>query len=178
MLLKPLDVVVSVKAAVLSEPRWTIAQMAEHLGMDGAQVFRAARNAATAQLLIADPSASRRAYSPNRSTLLELLIHGIKYMVVPARGPMTRGMPTAHAAPVMAERIAQGPDPVPVWPTPDGSIRGESFEPLHRCVPVASARDDRFYAAMALVDAIRAGRARERTLATKLLREVIGAEHK
>ena len=178
VLLKPLDVVVSVKAAVLAKPRWTIAQMAEYLGMDGAQVFRAARNAATAQLLITDPSASRSAYAPNRTAVLELLIHGIKYMMVPTRGRVTRGMPTAHAAPVMATRIAQSTDPAPVWPTPDGRARGESFEPLHRCVPIASARDDRFYDAMALVDAIRGGRARERALATKLLREVIGAERK
>ena len=178
MQLKPLDVVVSVKAAVLPEPRWTIAQMAEHLGMDNAQVFRAARSAATAKLLIADPSASRGGYLPNRVALLELLIHGVRYMMVPARGRLTRGMPTAYAAPILAGRIAQGTDPVPVWPTPDGSVRGESFEPLHRCVPIASARDPRFYDVMALVDAIRDGRARDRAIATKLLREVLDAKRK
>lgn len=176
MLLKPLDVVVSVKAAVLPEPRWTIAEMVEHLGMDNAQVYRAAKNAAKAGLLIADPSA-KGVQTPNRAALLELLIHGVKYTMVPARGRLTRGMPTAHAAPVLADRIAADDEPVPVWPTPDGTVRGESFEPLHRCVPVAAARDPRFYAAMALVDAIRDGRARERKLAAKLLPEVIGAEH-
>lgn len=178
LLLKPLDVVVSVKAAVLENPRWTIAQMASYLGMDNAQVFRAARNAATAQLLIADRSASKSPYRPHRAAILELLVHGLKYMMVPARGQLTRGIPTAHAAPAMTGRIAAGSEPVPVWPTPDGKVRGESFEPLHRCVPVAAARDPRFYDAMALIDAIRGGRARERTIATKILQEVVGAERK
>jgi hypothetical protein len=178
VLLRPLDVVVSVMAAVLEEPRWTIAQMGGFLGMDNAQVFRAARNAAAAQLLISDRSASKTPYRPHRAALLELLVHGLKYTMVPARGQLTRGMPTAHAAPAMAGRIAPGSEPVPVWPTPDGNVRGESFEPLHRCVPGAAGRHSRFYDVMALVDAIRSGRARERTIAAKLLHEVFRAERK
>jgi hypothetical protein len=174
VLLKPLDVVVSVKAAVMEGP-WTIAQMAASLGMDNAQVFRAAKNAAAAQLLIADPKATKAAYRPHRAALLELLVHGIKYMAVPARGSLTRGMPTAHGAPPMAGRISADAEAIPVWPTPEGRIRGESFSPLHRCVPGAAARDPRFYQAMALVDAIRGGRARERTMGAALLEEVIGA---
>lgn len=177
VLLKPLDVVISVKAAILDQP-WTIAQMATYLGMDNAQVFRAAKNATAAQLLIADPSASKAPYRPHRASLLELLVHGLKYMMVPTRGPLTRGMPTAHAAPPMAQSIAAGSEPVPVWPTPDGRTRGEAFEPLHRCVPGAAARDPRFYEAMALVDAIRGGRARERAMGASLLEKVIRGDRK
>ena len=36
-----------------------------------------------------------------------------------------------------------------------------SLEPIHRWVPIAAARDRRFYDAMALVDAIRSGRDHE-----------------
>lgn len=178
MLLKPLDVVVSVKAAVLEVPRWTIAQMAQYLGMDTAQVFRAARGATAARLLVADPTATRAAYLPNRAALLELLVHGLKYMAVPDRGRLTRGIPTGHAAPILSDRLVAGDEPPPVWPHPNGKVRGESFEPLHRCVPAASLSDDRFYAAMALVDAIRGGRARDRALASKLLEGVLSAKRK
>ncbi len=178
VLLKPLDVVVSVKAAVMDEPRWTIAQMAEHLGIADSQVFRAARSAATAGLLVPDAGASRGGYAPNRSALLELLIHGLKYMAVPGRGRITRGVPTAHAAPILVGRMAAGDEPPPVWPHATGKVRGESFEPLHRCVPGAALRDDRFYAAMALVDAIRGGRARDRAIATKLIDEVLSGKRK
>jgi hypothetical protein len=175
VLLKPLDVVVSVKAAVLGAPGWTMAQMAEHLGVVPAQVFRAARQAASAKLLFGEQAKGRIQYQPNRAALLELLIHGIKYTVVPARGGITRGIPTAHAAPIMEGRVVSGTDPVPVWPFADGTVRGESFEPLHPCVPFAARTDERFYAAMALVDAIRGGRARERAIAAELLPEVLGA---
>lgn len=179
MLLKPLDVVVAVKAAVREEPHWTIAQLANELGMDKAQVFRAARQAATSRLLLADRSGPNPVYAPHRAALLELLIHGVKYMAIPARGRIVRGVPTAHAAPILAKELARRDDDViPVWPTPDGSVRGESFEPLHRCVPGAAALDPRFYDAMALVDAIRDGRARERNIAAKKLKEVIGARRK
>lgn len=178
VLLKPLDVVVSIKAAVLEEPRWTIAQMSRYLGMDSAQIFRATRGATAARLLVANPAATRAGYLPNRAALLELLVHGLKYMAVPARGRLTRGVPTAHAAPILDHRLIAGDEPPPVWPHPAGTVRGESFEPLHRCVPAASLSDGRFYAAMALVDAIRGGRARDRALASKLLEEVIGAKRK
>ena len=87
MLLRPLDVVVSVKAAVLApEPRWTVAQMARELGMDVAQVFRAVKQAASARLLLADNSGANPTYAPHRAAILELLVHGVKYMMVPARG--------------------------------------------------------------------------------------------
>ncbi len=175
MLLKPLDLVVSVMAAVVDEPGWTHAAMAQHLGMDGAQVFRAVRQAAGLGLLLAEPRNGRVIYRAHQAALAEFLIHGVKYYAVPSRGRITRGIPTAHAAPVLASKIRAGDEPVPVWPDPDGSVRGESFEPLHRCVPGAARRHDRFYDVMALVDAIRGGRARERALATKLLPGVLHA---
>jgi len=176
VLLKPLDVVVSVKAAVLGSSGWTMASMATALGLDTAQVFRATRNAAAARLLVAEPGKGRVEYRAHRAALIELLVHGIKYMMVPVRGGMTRGLATAHAAPVMTKHIVAGTDPSPVWPTPEGTVRGEAFEPLHRCVPIAARADERFYAAMALVDAIRGGRARDRALAIKLLPEVLRAD--
>lgn len=176
VLLKPLDVAVSVMAAVLREPGWTNAVMAEHLGMDGAQVYRAVRQATHAGLLLADPHRSRTLYRPHHAALLEFLIHGVKYFAVPARGRLTRGMPTAHAAPVLASSFRAADEPMPVWPDPAGKDRGESFEPLHRCVPAAARRHERFYAAMALVDAIRGGRARERKIASGLLPKVLRAD--
>lgn len=177
-MLKPLEIVVAVKAAVLREPRWTIAEMAEQLGVSGAQIFRAARGAATAGILLADANAVRAGYRPNRTALTELLIHGLKYLAVPTRGRLTRGIPTAHAAPALAGHLVVGDEPPPVWPHAQGTVRGESFEPLHRCVPGAALEDDRFYAAMALADAIRGGRARDRAIATKLLEEVIRGKHR
>jgi hypothetical protein len=48
-------------------------------------------------------------------------------------------------------------------------VRGYSFTPLHKNVPQAALEDKRLYELLALVDALRDGRARERELAVKEL---------
>ncbi|MEW8200748.1 MAG: hypothetical protein AB2697_14560 [Candidatus Thiodiazotropha endolucinida] len=106
---------------------------------------------------------------PNLRNLEEFLIHGIRYAFVPDRGEMTRGMPTAHAAPPLSEKIVPDQEPPPVWPDPQGEIRGMIFSPLYRSAPEASRNDPALYDLLALVDAIRGGKARERNIAVKEL---------
>jgi len=48
----------------------------------------------------------------------------------------------------------------PVWPWPDGDTRGIALEPLDKTAPIAALRDPVLYEFLALVDAIRDGRAR------------------
>jgi len=48
-------------------------------------------------------------------------------------------------------------------------VRGEEFEPLYPSVPQAAARDSRLYELLALMDAVRDGRARKHNLAAKEL---------
>ncbi len=86
-----------------------------------------------------------------------------------------RGMPTAHAAPPLNGLIQQGSEPPPVWPTPNGTIRGTEFSPLYKNLPEAARRDPKLYELLALVDAIRDGRAREREIAIRELNARIDA---
>jgi hypothetical protein len=65
--------------------------------------------------------------------------------------------------------IVQSPEPPPVWPYAKGSVRGISFLPLHRSVPEAAMKDPKLYEMLALLDAIRDGRAREREIAVREL---------
>ena len=58
-------------------------------------------------------------------------------------------------------------------PYPEGQHRGVSLEPLYKTAPAAALRDPGFYEMLALIDAIREGRARERKLAEKALIERI-----
>jgi hypothetical protein len=81
------------------------------------------------------------------------------------------GGPTSYAAPPLAKLIAQAGDLPPVWPYPDGTVRSYSFVPLHKNEPRAALEDERLYEFLALVDALRNGRARERKLATQELAE-------
>jgi predicted nucleotidyltransferase len=103
----------------------------------------------------------------NYLALREFLIHGVRYAYPPKRGGLTRGMPTGYAASPLDKVIAPSSDPPPVWPYAEGAVRGLSLEPLYPSVPAAAARDPKLYELLALVDAMRDGRARERNFAVK-----------
>ncbi|MCP4186263.1 MAG: hypothetical protein GY763_01540, partial [Gammaproteobacteria bacterium] len=107
---------------------------------------------------------------PNIRNLEEFLLHGIQYVFIPERGEMNRGMPTAYAASPMDAFIVADQDPPPVWPDPEGELRGESFSPLYPSVPTAARHDSKLYELLVLVDVIRGGRARERDMAKKELK--------
>jgi hypothetical protein len=132
--------------------------------MSASEVHASVQRAAKAGLVQLDDRA------PNRQALLEFLVHGLKYAFPAERGAITRGMPTAHAAAPLAKKLAASNEPPPVWPDPEGSVRGEALEPLYRSVPSAARADAQLYEWLALVDAVRSGRARERELAAKELR--------
>jgi hypothetical protein len=166
--LKPQDIVVLLKLAVAGDHAWSYSALAHDLGLSPSEVHAAVRRAIHVGLLRADNR------QPNRAALMEFLLHGLKYVFAAERGGVTRGVPTAHAAPPLSAKIAADDLP-PVWPTPEGTVRGEALSPLYKSVPAAAQKDKKLYECLALVDAIRAGRARERKLAEALLRERIAA---
>jgi hypothetical protein len=102
--------------------------------------------------------------------LEEFLVHGLKYAFPPERGELTRGVPTGHAAEPLKSRISAGADPPPVWPFPEGKARGYSFAPLYKTVPRAALRDSYLYEMLALIDALRDGRSRDRHIAEEELK--------
>lgn len=80
-------------------------------------------------------------------------------------------MPTAHSAPPLKNYITATESIV--WPDPEGDVRGEALAPIHKSVPAAARKDEKLYQALALLDAIRSGRARERKLAEDLLTKLV-----
>ena len=163
MQLKPQDILVLLKLVGL-EGDWSYRSLAGELSMSVGEVHNALDRASRAQLF--DPEERR----PRLQALEEFLVHGLKYSFPAERGPITRGTPTAYAAPPLNRMIsASETEPVPVWPDPEGSQRGYKLEPLYSSVPVAARQDRNLYELLALVDAIRDGRARERNLAEKQL---------
>lgn len=79
-------------------------------------------------------------------------------------------MPTAHAALPLRERLVFAESYV--WPTGAG-VEGRAVEPLHPCVPGACSSDPDLYAALALLDALRVGRSRDRRLALEELEQLL-----
>jgi len=117
-------------------------------------------------------------FLPVKAACEECLISAVKYFFPVRLGEPTRGIATSYAAPILEKYIVQGNSPVPVWPYYEGDKRGIALEPLYRSVPLSLARypDQLFYELLVLVDAIRSGRARERNLAIKLLKEKLTDE--
>lgn len=165
MVLKPQDVVVVLKLLGFSEKRPPYSQIARELCLSVSEVHAAVKRAHAAHLLHGPELYDR----PNGKALEEFLVHGVKYAFPAHHGAMTRGLPTSYAAEPLRRHIRAGDEPLPVWPDPSGPVRGLSFEPLYRNVPQAARQDSHLYELLALVDAIRDGRVRERKIAEKEL---------
>jgi len=172
MLLKPQDAVVVLKLALRREAEWTYKELGRSLFLSAAEVHNAAKRALHARLLL---RVDRRAPTPSRLNLLEFLVHGAKYAFPPDRGGLTRGYPTAHAAPQLRALFAPATEPPPVWPNSDGPARGQAFSPLHRSAVKAAQEDAVLYRALAAVDLLRGGGAREQKIGARILAEMLGA---
>lgn len=176
-MLKAQDVLVLLKLVASHDPEPSFNRLAVELDMSPSEVHQAIQRARHAGLMTTEASkVGKHKKSVTNQALLEFLVHGLKYVFPAKRGGETRGMPTAHAAPPLAQkfvRVASRELP-PVWPDPAGDVRGLEFLPLYRSVPIAAKRDAELYRLLALVDAIRGGRARERQLAQKELAKHLG----
>ncbi len=140
-----------------------IAQVAGDLALSPSQVHASLKRLERSRLV--DAQTGR----PLLKAVEEFLIHGVKYVFPAQRGEATRGVPTAYAAPPLKDEIAGDGDLPPVWPDAEGGVRGVTLEPLHRAAPKAARKDPTLYEMLALIDALRDGRVRERQLAEKEL---------
>jgi len=165
MNLKPQDILFLLKLIAIDKKPWSFNSLAVELSMSSSEVHAAAKRALAARLAVKKEDL----IMPDKRNLEEFLLHGIQYVFVPDRGGLNRGMPTAHAAEPLASEFVKDIEPPPVWPDPEGEVRGESFSPLYKSAPKAARNDPKLYMLLALVDAIRGGRAREREMAKKEL---------
>jgi|SRR5210317_1599346 hypothetical protein len=161
MILKPQDIVIMLKLLVRNGSEWSYPALSYELSMSASEVHAGVKRAVAAQLM------DMHRKIPVKRNLLEFLIHGVKYAYPPDRGGITRGIATSYAAQPLKELITQPDEPPPVWPDPEGQVRGYEFSPLYSSVPHACKVDPKLYELLALVDAIRDGRARERKIAIK-----------
>jgi DNA-binding Lrp family transcriptional regulator len=165
MNLKPQDIVVALKLFRYPQKRPPFSVMATDLGLSPSEVHGAMKRLQGARLIHAPEMQDR----PNVSALEEFLVHGLKYAFPAQRGSVTRGIPTSYAASPLNTEIVLGDELPPVWPWPEGDTRGVAFEPLYKTVPAAALRDSVLYEFLAIVDALRDGRARERKIAEREL---------
>jgi hypothetical protein len=163
-MLKPQDFVVAIRLAMPGQADWTYPELASALRMSASEAHAAVKRAVRSGLVDESTRSTRK------SALLEFLVHGVRYFVPPVWTGITRGLPTSYAAPPLNASVVADEFP-PVWPHAEGTTRGQGLVPVYRSVPEAALRDTEFHQWLALVDAIRSGRARERELASRILRE-------
>jgi hypothetical protein len=164
--LKPQDICVLLKLVALDGAPWAYGPLACELGMSASEVHAGVRRASAAGLMHLGNGWG----TADVQALEEFLIYGVRYAFAPELGGTVKGMPTAAGAPPLDRLLGQLTTLPLVWPHVDGDVTGRAISPLYKSVPLAASRHPRLYELLALVDAIRAGDARERDLAVRELR--------
>lgn len=159
--LKPQDLLVTIKIAVNEDRVLTYYELGNELSMSQSEVYAATKRAEMSRLIVREFGQPKAA----RQSLQEFILHGVKYVFPALQGGVTRGMATGIAAPPLKNFFAQNEALSPVWPDPEGNDRGVGLQPIYPSVPVAARADFRLYEILVLVDALRAGAAREREIA-------------
>jgi len=160
-IMSPLDVVVLVRLCIQDNPT-SQTELADALQLSQSEISKSMARSRYAGLLFG------KKQQVMRQAFMDFLIHGIRYTFPQQPGPIVRGIPTAHSAPPLSEQI-QSDEPY-VWPSHLGTVRGHSIVPLYPKVVEAAKKDTQLYEVLALIDALRVGRARERNIAEEELR--------
>lgn len=169
-MLKNHDILILLKLVAIDDRSWSYAPLAVELSMSPSQLHAGIKRAIASRLALQQGDK----IIPNIWNLKEFIIHGLKYVFPVKRGELTRGIPTGYAAPPLNEiLIDSGNEPPPVWPYPEGEVRGTSFSPLSSYAPQAALADDKLYELLVLIDAIRGGRAREQKIAVDKLETLL-----
>lgn len=161
--MKPQDVLILLKIIALDDEQWQQTPLAQALKMSQSEVSQSVARSKYSGLL--DIKGKRVMRKP----FMDFLEHGLA-LVFPAKpGALVRGVPTAHSAVPLKNEISS--DENFVWPFAHGTLRGQGIAPLYATVPQAAMEDEHLHALLALCDALRVGKTREKNLAIKELKK-------
>jgi hypothetical protein len=163
--ISPLDIVILLKIVAYKDQAWIQTTLADDVYVSQAEISKSLARSRFAGLL--DPSKKK----VSRLALMDLLQYGIRYVFPERPGALVRGLPTAHSAPPLNKYIRS--EEHYVWPSAKGTIQGQAITPLYPSVIQAALNDPTLHELLALVDALRVGKARERNLAVEELKKQI-----
>ncbi len=163
--MRPHDMVILLKIAAKGDAPWLMKDLSNELGISTSEVSESIHRSVLARLIAQDKKTLMKMF------LLDFLEYGLPFVYPQQPGALVRGIVTAHAAKPLSDEIVS--NEAYVWPYAEGNVRGQAIEPLHPKVPEACLKDPLFYELMALCDALRVGRAREKKLAIEALKSRI-----
>lgn len=163
--MRPQDVVVLIKLLLEEDGNWTQISLAKSLFISQSEISESLSRSRYAQLLY---DKGRKVV---RQSFMDFLTYGIPYIFPQQPANVVRGIPTAHSASPLKEEILS--DDHYVWPYAKGSVRGQGILPLYYSVTQAIELDKQLYEILALIDALRVGRVREKNLAMEMLKKRI-----
>ncbi len=166
--LKPQDVVILLKIISLEKESWYHHTLAQDLSMSQSEVTQSLNRSKYAGLI------DNARKNVNKIALTDFLLNGVAYAFPQQPGALVRGILTAHSAEPLNQIILS--DDKYVWPYAKGNERGQAVAPLYKTVVEASLKDKNLYELLAMVDAIRVGRTREKQIARIELKKRIQNE--
>lgn len=163
--MRPHDILILLKIVCFGNKNFYLKDIGQALNISSSEVTESVNRSVYAGLLAEDKK------TVMRKALYEFLIYGLAYVFPQKPGAMVPGLPTAHSAPPLEREFKS--DEKYVWPDPKGNIRGQQIEPFHSGQVEAAKKDHKLYELLALTDAIRVGKLREKTKAISELKKRI-----
>ncbi|MCP4458312.1 MAG: hypothetical protein GY816_09870 [Cytophagales bacterium] len=161
------DIVILMKMISLADKPWYKKDLSYQLVISASEITESLNRSRIARLVNSEKT------RVNTHAFMEFVSGGLSYVFPAEPGRITIGIPTAHSAAPLEQHIHSQDGYV--WPYAHGRMRGEAIAPLHPKVPEAVQNDLALYELLALADAIRVGRIREKKLAVDLLNERVNA---
>ena len=164
--LKAQDFLILMKLLAHRDKSWNVRRLSQELGLSYANAYDAIARLRESRAVTED-------LKPGRRASRELIVHGGPYLFPGRTVGSARGIATAHALEPLRSRIVSVGSPTPVIPYAEGEIEGQGIAPFHGAVASAAVRDPALHLWVALFDALRWGRARERGMAADYLERMI-----
>jgi len=163
--IRPHDLVILLQIALNKNEYVQMKDMANKLFISPSEISTSLQRSVYSGLVADDR------HSIIRESLLKFIIYGLPYTFPTKPGTPAMGIPTGHSAYPLSNFFNDSE--IYVWPYENGEIRGLSIEPYYTNQPKAVKFNNELHAVLALTDAIRLGRKREKNMASDMLEQIL-----
>lgn len=171
-MLKGQDIAILIKLLLKLQAKENIEfkNIAHELYISQSEVTKSIKRLEKSKLLTRYSDASIELH---KHELIELLVHGVKYLFPAEINIATRGMPAAYSSPHFKKIILS--EETYIWPYINGDTKGLALTPIYKTLPNALDRspDESFYVIISALDLIRLGGKRENKIAKNVLENYV-----